>query len=133
MKKILKIGARRSYRSYGHRTGPLLHCTTDHIMFPNPYGIRTGLYYTRRDLTEPVWYTYGFTLFCGHKADITSRTHMTTALQECDFVRTFHEPQIPTFPQVYGPETTGRSHVIVALDVLCLGHMKFQGSSGPRR
>ena len=55
---------------------------------------------------------------------------MTTALQE-DFVRTFHEPQIPTFPQVYGPETTGRSHVIVALDVLCLGHMKFPGSSGP--
>ena len=47
---------------------------------------------------------------------------MTTAMQECDFVRTFHEPQIPTSPQVYGPENTRRSHVTLALDVLCLGH-----------
>ena len=48
---------------------------------------------------------------------------MTTALHECDFVQTVQGPQIPTPPQVYGPETTRRSHVASALDVLCLGHM----------
>ena len=81
---------------------------------------------------EPVGYTYGFTLFCGHKPNITSRTPVITALQECDFVRTFLGPHIPMFPQVYVPETTRRSHVTLALDVLCLGHLKLQGSLGPR-
>ena len=85
------------------------------------------------DLMEPVWYIYGFTLFWGHKADITSRTHVTTTLQECDFVQTFNEPQIPTFPQLYGPENTRRTHVTVALKFLCLGHMKLPGSSWPLR
>ena len=54
-----------------------------------------------------------------HKAVITSRMHVTTALQEYDFVRTFHGPQIPTSPQVYGPETTRMSHITLALDVIC--------------
>ena len=67
--------------------------------------------YPNVHLTEPIVYTYGFTLFLGHKADITCRTHMTTVLQECDFIRTFHGSQIPTSPQVYEPETTRRSHV----------------------
>ena len=35
-------------------------------------------------------------------------------------------------PKSNGPETTRRSHVILALDVLCPGHMKLQGSSRPR-
>ena len=32
---------------HGHRTGPLLPSTTDHMMFRSTYGIRTGRYYTR--------------------------------------------------------------------------------------
>ena len=94
----------------------------------HPHG---AVLYPKRHLTESVGYTYCFTLFCGHNESITSRTHVTTALQECDFVRTFHGPQFPTSPQVYEPETTRRSHVTLTLDVLCLGHMNLPGSSGP--
>ena len=57
---------------------------------------------------------------------------MTTALQECDSMRTFHGQQIPTSVQVYEAETTRRSHVTLALDVLFLGHMKLPGCLGPR-
>ena len=95
---------------------------------PHPHG---PVLYPKGDLTEPEWYTYGFTLFCSHKAGMTSRTHVTTVSQESDFVRTFHGPQIPTSPKVYRPETTRRPHVTLALDVLCLGHMKLPGSSEP--
>ena len=35
-------------------------------------------------------------------------------------------------PKSNGPETTRRSHVILAFDVLCPGHMKLQGSSKHR-
>ena len=107
--------------------------TTPHDCVPKPVRQPHGpVLYPKRHLTEPIGYTCGFTLFCGHKADITSRTHVTTALQKCDFIRTFHRPQIPTSPQVYEPETTRKSHITLALDGLCLGQMKLPGSSGPR-
>ena len=79
---------------------PLLPRTTDHMMFPNPYGIRTSLYYTRRGILR----IYGFTLFCGHKVDITSRMYVSTTLNECDFVQTLRRPQVPTSPKGYGPD-----------------------------
>ena len=106
------------------------------------YPARLSIWYSQaraasaRPCSIPEGASYGirrvqirFYIICGLKTAINSRTHATTALHECDFVRTFHRPQIPASLQVYGPETTRRSPVTLAL-VLYLDHMKLPGPVG---